>query len=175
MVLLFCVELITEHSFLTTVTTLKNLDLQSNLVKKAINNKQHNLGTRGPFLESPGNLTGPKSCFEIKISRNVGCVLASNEVHFDSLTDNFTVPFLKLLKLRSLWKTKQLNGPGASRNGPQEQILFLSKTRFSSIQSANRLLHDRLKSARNVTLFKSAQLCFVAVFCFALYKTKVCQ
>ena len=110
--LAFCAELITEHSFLKTVTKLKNLDLQSNLVKKALINKQHNLGTRGPFLESPGNLTGPKSCFEIKVSRNVGCVLASNEVHFDFLTDSFTVPFSKLLKLPSLWKTKQLNGPG---------------------------------------------------------------
>ena len=45
----------------------------------------------GPFLESPGNLTGPKPYFEIKISRKVGCVLTSNEVHFVSLADNFTV------------------------------------------------------------------------------------
>ena len=47
--------------------------------------------TRGPFLERPGNLTGPKSYFEIKFSRKVGCVLTSNEVHFVSLADNFTV------------------------------------------------------------------------------------
>ena len=33
------------------------------------------LGSRGPFLERPGNLTGPKSYFEIKVSRKVGCVL----------------------------------------------------------------------------------------------------
>ena len=45
----------------------------------------------GPFLESPGNLTGPKPYFEIKISRKVGCVLTSNEVHFVSLAENFTV------------------------------------------------------------------------------------
>ena len=57
-----------------------------------------NQRSRGLFLESPGNLTGLKSCFEIKVSRNVGCVLASNEVHFDSLADNFTVPFSKLLE-----------------------------------------------------------------------------
>ena len=35
-----------------------------------------------PFLERPGNLTGPKSYFEIKFLRKVGCVLTSNEVHF---------------------------------------------------------------------------------------------
>ena len=46
---------------------------------------------RGPFLESPGNLTGPKPYFEMKISRKVGCVLTSNEVHFVSLADNFSV------------------------------------------------------------------------------------
>ena len=44
----------------------------------------------GPFLERPGNLTGPKSYFEIKVSRKVGRVLASNEVYFVSLADNFT-------------------------------------------------------------------------------------
>ena len=64
-----------------------------------------------PFLESPGNLTGPKSHFEIKVSRKVGCVLTCNEVHFVYLTDNFTVQF------------KQLNGPGNYRElretGPQ--------------------------------------------------------
>ena len=46
---------------------------------------------RGPFLESPGNLTGPKPYFEIKISIKVECVLTSNEVHVVSLADNFTV------------------------------------------------------------------------------------
>ena len=34
---------------------------------------------------------GPKTYFEIKVSRKVGCVLASNEVNFVSLADNFTV------------------------------------------------------------------------------------
>ena len=47
--------------------------------------------SRGPFLEIPGKLTGPVSCFEIEVSRKVGCVLTSNEVHFVSLTENFTV------------------------------------------------------------------------------------
>ena len=50
----------------------------------------------GPFLERPGNLTGPKSYFEIEGSRKEGCVLTSNEVHFVSLANNFTVQFLKL-------------------------------------------------------------------------------
>ena len=53
----------------------------------------------GPFLEGPGNLTGPISYFEIKVSRRVGCVLTSNEVQFLSLADNFTVKFSNLLKL----------------------------------------------------------------------------
>ena len=55
----------------------------------------------GPFLERPGNLTGPKSYFEIKLSRKVGCVLTSNKVHFVSLAENFTVQFSNLLKLSS--------------------------------------------------------------------------
>ena len=45
----------------------------------------------GPFFERPGNLTGPVSYFEIKVSGKVACVQASNEVHFVSLAENFTV------------------------------------------------------------------------------------
>ena len=45
----------------------------------------------GPFLERPGKLTGPVSYFEIEVSRKVGCVLTSNEVHFVSLAETFTV------------------------------------------------------------------------------------
>ena len=45
----------------------------------------------GPFLERPSKLTGPVSYFEIRVSRKVGCVLTSNEVHFLSLAENFTV------------------------------------------------------------------------------------
>ena len=74
---------------------------------------QHRL--RGPFLERPGNLTGPKSYFEIKVSREVGCVQTSNEVYFVSLDVNFTVEFSNLLKLSSGMETKQLNGPGNYR------------------------------------------------------------
>ena len=45
---------------------------------------EHNLMTqaRGPFLERPSKLMGPVSYFEIKVSQKLGCVLASNEVHF---------------------------------------------------------------------------------------------
>ena len=60
----------------------------------------------GPFLERPGNLTGPKSHFEIKVSRKVGCVLTSNEFHFVSLADNFTVQFSNLSKLPSGMENK---------------------------------------------------------------------
>ena len=74
------------------------------------------LDPRGPFLETSGNSTGPKSYFEIKVSRKLGCVLTSDEVHFVSLTDNFTVQFSKLLKLLS----------GASRNWPQEYMYIIS-------------------------------------------------
>ena len=61
---------------------------------------------RGPFLERPGNLTGPKSYFEIKVSRKVGRVLTSNEVNFVSLADTFTVQFSNLLKLPSGMENK---------------------------------------------------------------------
>ena len=54
---------------------------------------------RGLFLERPGKLTGPVAYFEIEVSRKVGCILTSNEVHFVSLAENFTVQFLKVLKL----------------------------------------------------------------------------
>ena len=62
--------------------------------------------TWGPFLEGPGNLPGPESDFDIKVSRNVGSVLTSDEVHFVSLADNFTVQFSNLLKLPSGMENK---------------------------------------------------------------------
>ena len=60
----------------------------------------------GPFLERPGNLTGPKSYFEIKVSRKVGCVLTYNEVHLVALADNFTVQCLNHLKFPSGMENK---------------------------------------------------------------------
>ena len=66
--------------------------------------------TRGPFLKRPGKLTGPVSYFEIEVSRKVGCVLTSNEVHFVSLAENFTVysstVVFKSLKLPSGMENK---------------------------------------------------------------------
>ena len=48
----------------------------------------------------------PVSYFEIEVSRKEGCVLTSNEVHFVSLADNFTVQFSNLLKLPPLMENK---------------------------------------------------------------------
>ena len=69
--------------------------------------------SRGLLLERPGNLTGPKSYFESKVSRKGGRVMTSNEVNFVSLADTFTVQFLNLLKLPSGISGKQnsLTGP----------------------------------------------------------------
>ena len=64
------------------------------------------IGTWGLFLERPGKLTGPVSYFENEVSRKVGCILTSNEVHFVSLAENFTVQFLKVLKLPSGMENK---------------------------------------------------------------------
>ena len=50
-------------------------------------------GARGSFLESPGNLTGSKSHFEIKDPRKVGWVPTSNEVHFVFLADKLLYNF----------------------------------------------------------------------------------
>ena len=61
---------------------------------------------RGPFLERPGNLTGPKSYSEIKVSRKVGRVLTSYEVNFVSLAGTFTVQFSNFLKLPSGMENK---------------------------------------------------------------------
>ena len=58
-------------------------------------------GAWGPFLERPGNLTGPKSYFEMKVSSKEVSVMTSNEVHFVSLANNFTAQFSNLLKLPS--------------------------------------------------------------------------
>ena len=64
------------------------------------------LGARGPFLESPGNFTGPKSNIQIEIKRIRARVLASKLLHFVSLTDSFIMLDVKLLKPRSLMQTE---------------------------------------------------------------------
>ena len=72
--------------------------------------------TRDPFLERPGKLTGPVSYFEIDVSRKVGCVLTSNEVHFVSLAENFTVNFQKFWNSHLEWKTNSFTGPVITRS-----------------------------------------------------------
>ena len=53
---------------------------------------------RGPFLESPGNFSGPKSDFQIEIQRIRARVLANKLLLFVSLTDSFIMLNAKLLK-----------------------------------------------------------------------------
>ena len=55
-------------------------------------------GLQGPFLESPGNFSGPKSNFEIEIQRIRARVLAKKLLHFVLLTDTFIMLDTKLLK-----------------------------------------------------------------------------
>ena len=62
--------------------------------------------TRGPFLQSPGNFSGPKSNIQIEIKRIRARVLASKLLHFVSLTDSFIMLDAKLLKPRSLMQTE---------------------------------------------------------------------
>ena len=74
------------------------------------------LSPGGRFSKVPVTLTGPKPCFEIKVSRKVGSVLSSNEVYFVSLADNFTVQMSKLLKIVSLMERGPfLKAPGNYR------------------------------------------------------------
>ena len=93
---------------------------------------------RVPFLERPGNLTDLESDFDIKVSRKVGRVLASDEVDFVSLADNFTVQFSNLLKLPQEWKTKQFNGPGNYRElretGPRPNSSLIGENCFHCVQ-----------------------------------------
>ena len=52
------------------------------------------------------NLTGPKSYFEIKVSRKVGCVLTSNKVYFVYLPDDVSIRLSKFLKLPAEMENK---------------------------------------------------------------------
>ena len=118
------------------------------------------LGSRGPFLERPGNLPGPESDFDIKVSRKVGCVLTSDEVHFVSLADNFTVQLSNFLKFPLEWKTKQLNRPGNYRElretGPRAEkgraVLVQCVMRRRTGTSAPSALPVRLMAAKNFLL-----------------------
>ena len=55
--------------------------------------------TRGPFLERPGNFSGPKGNFKIQTSWIVSTVLAHKPVNFASSTDCFILLFSEWLKL----------------------------------------------------------------------------
>ena len=68
-------------------------------------------GVRGPFLESPGNFSGPKSNIQIEIKRIRTRVLSSKLLHFVSLTDSFIMLDAKLLKPRSLMETETAYRP----------------------------------------------------------------
>ena len=60
-----------------------------------------------PFLEWPGNFSGPKANFKIKTRLIVAQALAHKTLNFVSSTDVFIVLFSKLLKLWSRMRTKQ--------------------------------------------------------------------
>ena len=55
-------------------------------------------GSRGPFLESPVKVSGPKSNFQIEIERIRAPVLAGKLLHSVPLTDTFIMLDAKLLK-----------------------------------------------------------------------------
>ena len=79
--------------------------------------------TRGAhFSKDLVNLTGPKSYFEIKVSRKVGCALTCNEVYFVSLADNLTIQFSNLLKLPSGMENKTLKNQYPISHNFSDQI-----------------------------------------------------
>ena len=100
----------------------------------------------GPFLESPGNFSGPKLNIQIEIYRIRARVLASKLLCFVSLTDSFITLDAKLFKPLSCMKTttalqaRQLSG--LSRNGPLNRVskMGLKKwnTNFSSEYSVRK-------------------------------------
>ena len=64
------------------------------------------INTRGPFLESLGNFSGPKSNIQMEIKRITARLLASKLLHFVSLTDSFIMLDAKLLKPLSLMESE---------------------------------------------------------------------
>lgn len=60
-------------------------------------------GARGPFLETPGNLSGPKSSIHSEIKRISN--KASKLLHFISVTDSFILLDANLLKPLSCMQT----------------------------------------------------------------------
>lgn len=60
-------------------------------------------GARGPFLETPGNLSGPKSSIHSEIKRISN--KASKLLHFISVIDSFILLDANLLKPLSCMQT----------------------------------------------------------------------
>ena len=75
--------------------------------------------TTGPFLERPGNFSGPNANFVIKTWCIIAQFLANKPVHFASLTltDTFIVSFSKFIDTvimnANRANIKELFGPGA--------------------------------------------------------------
>ena len=67
--------------------------------------------SEGPFLECPGNFSGPKSNIQIEIYRIRARVLVGKLPHFDSLTDSCIMLDAKLLTPRSLCQRRRHTGP----------------------------------------------------------------
>ena len=70
------------------------------------------IDVNGHFLENERGDLSFSSAVLISVSRKVGRVLTSDDVHVVSLADKFTVQFSNFLKLPLECKTKQFNGPG---------------------------------------------------------------
>ena len=62
-----------------------------------------NLGSWGPFLERPGNVSGPKANFKFKTFWKVAQFLAYKPLNFASWTVSFIVSFSKLYHSQNYW------------------------------------------------------------------------
>ena len=111
---------------------------------------------RGPCLERPGNLTGPKSYFEMKVSRKVGSVLTSIEVHFVSLDNYFTVLFSRLLKLPSgMEKKTSLAGlvvTGSFEKGAQGPVSRKPQKHFGPVAINGKISSYRLQCCFTINI-----------------------
>ena len=88
--------------------------------------------SRGPFLESPGNFSDPKSNIQIEIQRIRAQVLNSKLLQFVSLTDSFIMLHANYWNLDLKGKRGQLTGPVNYRDfretGPRPQFFERHKT-----------------------------------------------
>ena len=127
---------------------------------------------RGPFLERPGNLTGPKWYFEIK----VGCVLTCNEINFVSLATISTISEVIVRVKRNIkqnrnWFYFKFSVESSSfifNNFKMEKfkLTFESCTRVSFCQN---LLHFALGQIRTVKRIVMALMPSLIFRCFSLF------